>query len=80
VPEITGGQSTLLGGRACSEVAFLRELKGNCVAPFYFQKIVYISGNSARVSVSSVTSVYLSGLRVGTLPSFFFFYKLHFYF
>jgi hypothetical protein len=42
------------------------------VAPFYFQKIVYISGNSARVSVSSVTSVYLSGLRVGTLPSFFF--------
>jgi len=29
VPEITGGQSTLLGGRACPEVAFLRELKGN---------------------------------------------------
>jgi len=32
VPEITGGQSTLLGGRACPEVAFLRELKGNCVS------------------------------------------------
>jgi hypothetical protein len=25
----TGGQSALLGGRACPEVAFLRELKGN---------------------------------------------------
>ena len=50
------------------------------VAPFYFENIVYISGNSARVSVSSVTSVYLSGLRVGTLPSLFFFYKLHFHF
>ena len=32
MPEITGGQSTLLGGRACPEVAFLRELKGNCVS------------------------------------------------
>ena len=27
MPEITGGQSTLLGGRACPEVAFLRELE-----------------------------------------------------
>ena len=32
MPEITGGQSALLGGRACLEVAFLRELKGNCVS------------------------------------------------
>jgi len=73
VPEITGGQSALLGGRACPEVVFLREFDEICVAPFNFQKIVDISGNSARVSVSSV---YLSGHRVGTLPSFFFFYKL----
>jgi UDP-sugar transporter A1/2/3 len=32
VPGITEGQSTLLRGRACPEVAFLRELKGNCVS------------------------------------------------
>ena len=32
MPEIMGGQGTLLGGRACPEVAFLRELKGNCVS------------------------------------------------
>jgi hypothetical protein len=32
VPEIARGQSALLGGRACPEVAFLRELKGNCVS------------------------------------------------
>jgi len=39
VPEMTGGQSALLGGRACPEVAFLRELreiasrfgKGSCL-------------------------------------------------
>jgi len=29
VPEITGGQSTLLGGRACPEVASLREFDLN---------------------------------------------------
>ena len=32
---MTGGQITLLGGRACPEVAFLRELKGNCVSFWY---------------------------------------------
>ena len=32
VTEITGGQSALLVGRACPEVAFLRDLKGNCVS------------------------------------------------
>ena len=58
-------------------LALENKLKKTRVAPFYFQKIVYISGYSARVSVSSV---YLSRLRVGTLSSFFFFYKLHFYF
>ena len=31
MPEITGGQSVLLGGRAFPKFAFLRELKGNCV-------------------------------------------------
>jgi hypothetical protein len=39
VPEITGGQNTLLGGRACPEVAFLREIasrfgKGSCLVCF----------------------------------------------
>ena len=42
-------QSALLGGRACPDVAFFREFEEICVAPFYFQKLVYISGNSARV-------------------------------
>jgi hypothetical protein len=39
VPEITGGQSSLLGGQACPEVAFLREIasrfgKGSCLVCF----------------------------------------------
>ena len=42
MPEITGGQSALLGGRACPEVAFLREFeeiayrfgKGSCLVCF----------------------------------------------
>ena len=39
MPDITGGQSALLGGRACPEVAFLREIasrfgKGSCLVGF----------------------------------------------
>ena len=49
--EITGGQCALLGGRACPEVAFLRELKGNCVSfcarGGFWQRTVFTGEQSA---------------------------------